>query len=291
MKALAKTSIALGAIAAFFSGSSARADEKETCVAASDQAQTFRDELKFRKAREALLTCARDACPGIVRKDCEKWLADLDASQPTVVVGARDAKGRDVAGVRVLLDGVQLLDHIEGKAVAIDPGEHLFRYESAGNAPFEERVVVRVGEKNRFLTVQLRALTAADVPVETTPPPADTGTAPPLASSSEPLPVLPIVFVGVGVVALTSFTYFGLTGRGDVSNLRDTCAPHCAQSDVDSAKSKLLIADVSLGVGFVSLAAAAVWALTRGHASSTSSAHLDLRPLPGGGVASFGAVF
>ena len=296
LKSLAKTFIALGAVAALFSGGSARAaDEKEACVTASDQAQTFRDALKFKKAREALLTCARDVCPGIVRKDCEKWLADLDASQPTVVVGARDAKGRDVAGVRVLIDGAVFLDHIEGKAVPIDPGEHLFRYESAGNAPFEERVVVRVGEKNRFLTVQLRALAATDAPVESAAPPVDNGsTTSPTPSSSEPLPVLPIVFVGVGVVAMTSFAYFGLTGRGDVSNLRDTCAPHCAQTDVDAAKSKLLIADVSLGISIVSLAAAAVWAFTRTtptDAARASTGQLDFRALPGGGVASFGGRF
>ena len=205
-------------------------DEKEVCVAASDQAQTLRDENKFRRAREALLTCAREACPGIVRKDCEKWLAELDSSYPSIVVGARDARGRDVLGVRVLLDGAVLTERLDGKPMLIEPGEHFLRYESAGTVPFQERVVIRVGEKNRALTVQLQPAAA---PSASEPPPATAPTAPDSAqtaassdassdASTGPAseapgqrtrsPALALVFGGIGVAALGSVAYFGVTG-------------------------------------------------------------------------------
>ena len=54
------------------------------------------------------------------------------------------------------------------------------------------------------------------------------------------------------------FAFFGLTGQGDKDQLRDTCAPlrACSQDDVDAARTKLVIADVALGVGVVALAVA-----------------------------------
>ena len=279
--------------------SAAGRDEKEICVAASDQAQTLRDENKFRRAREALLTCARDACPGIVRKDCEKWLAELDSSYPSIVIGARDARGRDVLGVRVLLDGAVLTERLDGKPMLIEPGEHFLRYESAGTVPFQERVVIRVGEKNRALTVQLQP--AASPASEPSPATASADATPAAASSDASAtpaprseapgertrsPALALVFGGIGVAALGSFAYFGVTGKADINELRSSCAPHCEQSQVDDAKRKLLIADISLGVGIVGLAAATWVFLAQSASPSPAASALDVRALPGGGMAS-----
>jgi hypothetical protein len=285
--------------------SGAGRDEKEVCVAASDQAQTLRDENKFRRAREALLTCARDACPGIVRKDCEKWLAELDASYPSVAIGARDARGHDVLGVRVLLDGAVLTERLDGKPMPIEPGEHFLRYESAGTVPFQERVVIRVGEKNRALTVQLQPA-AASAASESTPAAAHTDSAQAAASSDASAspatpsgapgektrsPALALVFGGIGVAALGSFAYFGVTGKADINELRSSCAPHCEQSQVDDAKRKLLIADISLGVGIVGLAAATWVFLAQSASPSPAASALDVRALPGGGMASLRGSF
>jgi hypothetical protein len=273
--------------------SRAFADDKEACVAASDQAQTLRDEGKFRAARAQMVACARESCPAIVRRDCEKYLSDLDTAQPTVVLGARDAKGNDVAGTRVLLDGVALLDHLDGKPIPVDPGEHTFRYETAGAAPVEQHAVIRVGEKNRILTAILMASTAvAPKPVPVAPiaaPPAEPGETAPRVH----VPVASIVLASVGVVAGVGFAYFGLSGESDVSNLRATCAPNCAQSDVNAARTKLIVSDVALGVGVVSLAAAA-WIFfhrTPSAPATQSAIQADVQPRPGGGVASLTARF
>jgi hypothetical protein len=276
----------------------ARADEKAACVAASDQAQSLRDEGKYRTARASLVECARDACPGIVRRDCEKWLTDLDAAQPTVVFGARDPKGNDVTGTHVLIDGTPLLDHLDGKPTAVDPGEHVFRYEAPGAVFVEQRVVVRVNEKNRVLTAILMPQSTpavAQPPVAPPAPPADVA---PVDTGAQRagVPVATWVFLGVTAVGGAGFAYFGLSGQSDVANMRASggCAPNCPESQVDSARTKLNIADVSLGVGVVSLGLAAYFFFTRGDAPRSAAALNvlpDVEARPGGGVATIRARF
>ena len=64
------------------------------------------------------------------------------------------------------------------------------------------------------------------------------------------------VFGAVGAAGLTSFGFFGWRAWWERDDLRERCAPNCSTSDVESAKRKALIADVSLGVAVVGLAGA-----------------------------------
>jgi hypothetical protein len=68
----------------------ALADEREQCASAADQAQQLRDDGKYRRAREQFLVCARDVCPGPIKKDCLDWLSQLDHVAPTVVFTAKE---------------------------------------------------------------------------------------------------------------------------------------------------------------------------------------------------------
>jgi serine/threonine protein kinase len=112
---------------------------------------------------------------------------------------------------------------------------------------------------------------------------------------------------GIGVVALGSFAVFGLGGKSDVSTLEKECKPNCAQSDVDSARTKLIIADISLGVGVVALGVATYMILTRPKVDAEvktarssappkpvtgmSSVKFDFGALTGGAMGSVGARF
>jgi hypothetical protein len=91
------------------------------------------------------------------------------------------------------------------------------------------------------------------------------------------------VFGGLGVAAFGVFAYFGLRGMSDASHLKDTCVPGCATSDVDAVHTKLVIADVGLAVGVVSLAAATFFALHGSSAAPARSWEVRVAPRLGEG--------
>jgi hypothetical protein len=92
----------------------------------------------------------------------------------------------------------------------------------------------------------------------------------------------------LGAAALGSFAFFALTGKSDENDLRDSCSPNCPESDVDSVRTKYLVADISLGVGIASLGAA-TWLFVTSRNERRESAHrtppvlgLALQPTRGG---------
>jgi len=276
----------------------ARADDREQCASAADQAQQLRDEGKYRRAREQLIVCARDVCPAPIKRDCLEWLSQVESTAPTVVFGAKEGT-KDLSDVKVYVDGAAVTERLDGKPVQMDLGKHTVKFEYQGQTK-EEDVIIGAGQKNRNVTVTFGGAAAAG---PAGPAPADGG-----GGSLVPA----IIVGGVGVLALGSFAIFGLGGKSDVSDLEKTCKPRCAQSDVDAAKTKLLIADISLGVGIVALGVATYLVLTRpkiepnvttGHASNGgprpvalpkkafSDVSVDFGALSGGAMGSVGARF
>ncbi|HEY6461525.1 MAG TPA: hypothetical protein VIY73_15265 [Polyangiaceae bacterium] len=263
----------------------AAADDKAQCLTASDQGQSLRDDGKYHKAREAFAACARETCPSIVRRDCMKWLADLEQSWPSVVVGAKDDKGADLVDVKVLVDGALLVSRLDGNPAPVDPGEHVFRFETAGYPPVEQRVVVRAGEKSRLLAVQFATSTSAPqgeaaAPAAGGPPDEHRTPRGPRTSAW--------VFGGLAVAAFGTEAFFGLSGLSDRSHLKSQpCAQtaSCAQSSVDSIRTKFTVADIALGVGLVSAAISAyLFIVAPGEpaAAPAPASALDVRPVPGG---------
>jgi hypothetical protein len=275
------------------------ADEKQQCLAASDQGQQFRDDGNYRRGREAFAQCARDVCPALVRHDCLKWLADLEQSYPSVVVGAKNDKGDDLIDVTVLIDGAALMSKLDGKPTLVDPGAHVLRFETAGYPPVEQRLVVHAGEKNRLLVAQFG-----------TPAPPTSGAPAPPPTTVVPLPATPIdsgppshgtrplawVLGGVAVAAFGVEAYFGVTGLSDRNTLKaQPCAQTatCSGSAVDSIRTKFLVSDVALGVGAVS-AAVAIYLFvapqkdpaparsSAGSGSGWSISNIDVVSVPGG---------
>jgi hypothetical protein len=127
----ALAAFAIGALATWNARAS---DEKQVCLRAVEHAQLVRLDGKLREAREGFMTCARAVCPDAIRQDCTRWVTEVDASLPTVVFEAVWADGRDVAGLTVMLDGQPLADAGAGRAVALDPGKHTFRFEAPSSA-------------------------------------------------------------------------------------------------------------------------------------------------------------
>jgi hypothetical protein len=260
-------------------------DVKQACVAASTDGQSLRDSGKLTEAREKLVACARDECPVIVRKYCAEWLAQVEERIPSVVFRAQTAEGDDVTDATVTVDGAA--PHaVDGTATRLNPGEHAVRFEHPGDPPVEMRVVVAETEKGRIVSGRFAPKAVASKAVAAAPAPETPATS---AGGGGVSPVA-IALAGVGVLGLGSFAYFGLTATSDLNNLKQTCAPYCASSDLDAVKQKALFADISLGVGVAALGAATVVFFTS-RSEPSAAALLDVRPTPGGAVARVGGRF
>ncbi len=271
----------------------ATAADKQICLAASDKGQSLKLQGKLRAAREQFLVCSRTECPAIVRQDCAQWVNDVVSALPSVVVGARDARGHDLFDVKVSMDGAVLTVKLDGKPVFVDPGAHTVRYERADGASpaVEEQVLVREGERNRSLTVNFSgpAPTTAAVPSGAAPPAV---TPPPTEQHRGSVSPLAYVMGGVGVIALGAALYFDLSANSDVDGLRAPppagCAPHCDAAQVDPIATKYTLAGVMVGVGGVAVGAAVLLFLLRPGKKAeraTTSIRFDLTSAPGGGEA------
>jgi hypothetical protein len=279
---------AVGIAATMVAETVAWADDREQCANAAEQAQTLRDEGKYRRAREQMMICVRDVCPGPIKSDCGKWLDQVERDAPTVVFGAKDG-GKDITDVKVWMDGVAVTEKLDGKPQLVDAGEHTFKFEHGGVVK-EEKVLIQAGQKGRAISVAF-----GQTATTTTPPP---------TPQEEGSLVPALVVGGIGILALGSFTLFGIQGKNEVDDLQK-CKPRCAESDVDKARTKLIIADISLGVGIVALAVSAYMIITRPkvsdhvdvktsrRANDKPTFHFDLGPTPttGGGAAALGGTF
>jgi hypothetical protein len=241
--------VALGA------GRSARADAPDAsrCTDAYVSGQHLMRSTHLLDARAVLLVCAREPCPAALRPECAQWLSEVQGALPSVVIGARSATGDDLRDVRVSVDGQPLLDHLDGVARDIDPGDHAVRLESPGFAPIEQHVLVQEGQKARVLVFRLEPLVSTRAPIPAAPTTSEGPTSPPRNWPA-------YVLGGIGVLATASFAYFGLTGL----SIHDQCHPGCNSSQVADGNRDWIGADISLGVALASFGAAAYFLLRPG---------------------------
>jgi hypothetical protein len=278
-------------MATMLANAHARADEleeKKACVAAADQGQILRDEGKFRPAREAFMRCARTSCPDLVSADCSKWLVDVEQRSPSVIVIATDAEGNAMTRVKVTVDGEPLAEQIDGKLLLIDLGEHVVRYDAVGFESVEQRLTIAPSDKRRALAVRFRA-ERAGAASKTSP----AASAPQQDEHARPIPLPTWIFGGTALAAFASATYFGLSGVAQRSAAlgEDGCAPNCPGSEKTSIRNKLLVADISLGVGLVSAGLATYFLLRPREAPPSGAATITFAPQKAGGVALFHSHF
>ena len=261
----------------------ARADPADECVASAEQSQPLLHDGKLTAARRKLMACSRPECPAVVRSDCTKWLGELDAMMPTLVVRAVDSAGADVVGVRVFIDGERRdVAGSEGKELEVDPGTHALRLEHDGDAPVEQTIVVRESERHRMVSVTFGPAAAPAAPV-VPPPTAAPHEAPPGPGRSI---VVPVVLVAAGGVGLAVASALWASGLSDRSGMESSCATShsCPQSQIDSARGKLVAGDIVGGVGVVA-AATGLGLLVFGGGGGGGDSRpvaVDVHPLTGG---------
>jgi len=238
---------------------------KAECAAAYEQAQELRTNGKLREAHKNLGTCSQDSCPSFIKTDCSQWLGEVEQELPTIMISAKDQSGEDTTAVSVTIDGELVASELDGKAIEVDPGVHKLRFEIQGAHAVEQKLVVRQGEKERAVSVSFAAA-APEPPVDDASPYAG-GAAPDQGAPRDepskdteargrPGSMRPYAYVagGIGAAGIASFAIFGALGHSAKSDLDASgCKPHCSQSDVDSIKTKYVLADVSLGIGVAGL--------------------------------------
>jgi hypothetical protein len=235
-----------GVVPSTFARAEGRADEKQACASAAEEAEQLRIDARLLAARERLLQCSRPECPAAVRSDCAQWMTEVAAAMPTVVFAMRDAAGRDLLRAQVSVDGVFVPHGLDGKPVEVDPGVHTFRFESDG-AAFEQTVLVREGEKNRAITSTLDTAVAPAAPAATS------SSVPPAASSPRPS-AWTWVLGAVGLVAVGVGAYLELSVNADASDLRSTCGHSCSHAQVDPLVFKQqVLGPIAFGMGALSL--------------------------------------
>jgi hypothetical protein len=226
--------------------------------------------------------CSSDSCPIAVRKDCIAGATQLDVDVPTITFSVQGPDGNDLSAVTVKLDGQPLLDHLDGKAVDVDPGSHVFRFEAPGLPAVEKTIVLSQGVKNRQEQLMLGEPKHPVVPVVVPPPPP-----PPVRQSK--LRTDGILVAGGGLIVLAGGAIAGLVATLEWSAAKDACGakfpdacmnPSLASSDRSATVTAGTVADIALGVGGVALVTGAAMILLA-PAPGAQTAGLRLTPVIG----------
>jgi hypothetical protein len=227
--------------------------KKEECIAAFDVGQRARREGHLKQAHDSLLVCSQKECPAVLRADCSDVLRQVDDAQPSIVLGAADASGKDLTDVIVELEGKPLVTELNGRALNVDPGKLSLVFKRTPWDPVTVDVVVKEGEKDR----SVRATLGPPAPA----PPAATRPVPVKPEEAPPRSVVGYAVPGtLAALGLGSLVYAGVTrleaGR-DADDLKSSCGPTCPESDRDSLSSDLVRANATfaIGIGLVVLAA------------------------------------
>jgi hypothetical protein len=230
--AFARIVTAIASLALAAEGNARATEPQETkrvCAEAANLGQELRDQGRYREAQDLLTTCSASTCPRLVQESCVRWLGDLRAAMPQVVIGAQDANGRDLTDVNVFIDGAPLGRALDGSARSADPGPHTLRFEAPNRAPIEERIVLRSGEKNRVIVLKFPPVARlgnerSALPLAASASPELTGLSRPRAAGLGGQRILGIAAGAVGIAGVAAASVFGVLALSASSAQKNECA-------------------------------------------------------------------
>jgi len=230
-------------------------DSTNACMQAYEAGQRSRQAGDLVSAADELLVCGGPACPARMQRDCQRWLDDVERSIPAVVFRVRDPKGDILPNVTVSIDA-GTARQLDGRALLMNPGEHVIVFEHVGYQALRTPVFVTEGEKLEprdvtLVSIAAAALSRSPVPMQGADDAMTTDTPAPSASPSSS--VWPYVTAAVGVVGTAGFVFFGVRAKSGETDLAQ-CSPDCTQARVDDVKQDYLLSNVSLGVGLAGVA-------------------------------------
>ena len=258
------------------------------CASDYEAAQVAAKSGKLTSAARLATSCARDACPMYARTECLKLVEEYTAQIPSIIVVARDGEGCDTTNARVSVDGTLRLEKVDGRALEVDPGEHVVRVEAVGAPPEEQRIVAVQSEKDRPLKFGSGRAAECHKPGGSAPPPKQ------VRATRSGVTVAGMVVGGIGLAALTASAGLGIAGfvqRGEL----DACIP-CSERQIADVRRTFIIGDVFLATGAALVATSIVLLVVGGQASEPEAkpkkaVSLTAAPLWGGAAALVQAPF
>ena len=186
------------------------------CVSAFEKAQLLRRTGALLSSREQLRQCAQARCPAIIVEKCVPWLTEVKVEIPTIVIAARDPAGRDTVEVSVIVDGRKVMDKLDGRPIALDPGMRRVQLRYPDAFSITQKLLIVQGEKARRVVVRFKALPTA-------------------GGDSEAASVSPVAIVGWSVFGAAA-VLGAITGgialqRGDSMALRCPVDKVCSGQD------------------------------------------------------------
>lgn len=242
----------MAALAGAASAQTSASSDQDSCVSGHEKAQELRLAGRLIESKRALLTCAEEQCPSIVRADCVRWLEDIESAIPTIVIVAVADSGDEI-DVSVTIDGNLITRQLNGQPIELDPGVHAMRFERAGSAPQVSKINLGQGEKNRIVRLDFRTKEPAVGAVSRQAEPGATAPKP----APRPTPTLTYVLGAVALTATASTAYFGIGALHARSDAK-SCEPLCRSDVVDDVRHKALYADLSAIIAVVSAAGSLV---------------------------------
>ena len=194
----------------------------------------------------------------------EKHQDELRNRIPKVVI--KRGEGGEYASVT--LDGISLGSSSVGSELPVDPGPHTITAKAPGYKPFTTSFNMAEKEsKTVELTLEKIIMAAdptADMNTGSAATPGNGGAEKPAEPPHKPNRLLPIVVGSVGVASLITSGIFFALRSGTIKDLNNGCGadhnncPTDLQSTYNKGKTYNTVADVTLGVGIVGVAAGTV---------------------------------
>jgi hypothetical protein len=242
------------ALAALGWSAGARAQDATACKAAFERADVLLHAdapHRLLETRDELRVCASPSCRPWMVDECTRELRDVEARIPTVVLVARDDRGADVPDVAVTAGGALLLERLDGRAVEVDPGEHLFAFTAPDGRRVERRAVVREGERAQIVSAVFGS------PRSHVEAPAVPRARVERRESGAPLRTLAWIAVGTGAAALAIGAAFGVVALGDKAAAKCDAEGRCDPGPLADARSAATVSTVGFAAGGALLAGGA----------------------------------
>jgi hypothetical protein len=199
---------------------------------------------------------------------------------------------KELANLRVSLDGTPLDPTTIGADTPLDPGSHVIEAEAPGRTRFEKTIVVGEEPEHHAITILLPPVAEVAPNAASKAQPSDTKSSP--WSSQR---TLALVAGGVGIAGVTAGTFLGLAVGSKMRRARELCGdgtsgcPEEALALQDQARGYSLASTIAFSVGAAGiLAGVALWLTAPPRHERPLDAQVRVLPIVSAGAAGIQAV-